>query len=58
MYLLLLILLLGGGFLVYILIRLVLRDIQAQRRHEAYRDYIIAYGSEEECNVSEPVRHI
>jgi len=48
MYMLLLILLLGGGFLVYILVRLVLRDIQALRRYEAYRDYIMAYGSEEE----------
>jgi len=48
MYMLLLILLLGGGFLVYILVRLVLRDIQALRRYEAYRDYIMAYGLEEE----------
>ena len=48
MYLLLLILLLAGGLLVCVLIRLILRDIQDQRRHEAYREYIMAYGSEEE----------
>ena len=48
MYLLLLILLHAGGFLVFLLVRLVHRDIQAHRRHEAYRDYIMAFGSEEE----------
>ena len=48
MYLSLLILLLEGGFLVYLLIRLIRRDIQAHRRYEAYRDYIMVYGSEEE----------
>ena len=47
-YLLLLILLLAGSFLVYVLIRPILQDIQAHRKHEAYRDYILAYGSEEE----------
>ena len=48
MYLLLLILLIAGGFLVYILIKLLLRDIQAHRRYEMHRKYILAYGSEEE----------
>ena len=48
MYLLLLILLIVGGFIVYALIQLIQREIQAQRRYEAYRDYITAYGSEEE----------
>ena len=48
MYLLLLILLIAGGILAYALIRLIQREIQAHRRYEAYRDYIMAYGSEEE----------
>lgn len=48
MYLLLLIMLLVGGFLVFVLILLVQREIQAQRRFEAYRGYVMAYGSEEE----------
>lgn len=48
MYLCLLILLIAGGFLVYIFSKLILRDIQAQRRYEAHRRYIMAYGTEEE----------
>jgi len=48
MYLLLLILLIAGGILAFALIRLIQREIQAHRRYEAYRDYIMAYGSEEE----------
>ena len=48
MYLLLLILLIAGGILVYALIRLIQREINAHRRYEAYRDYIMAYGSEDE----------
>ena len=48
MYMLLLILLIAGGFLVYALIRLIQQEIQSRRSYEAYRDYIMAYGSEEE----------
>ena len=51
MYLLLLILLLVGVFLVYIIIRLFQRDIETHRRYEAYRDYIMTYGSEEEKQI-------
>jgi len=48
MYVLLLILLIAGGILVYALIRLIQRDTQAHKRYEAYRSYVMAYGSEEE----------
>ena len=47
-YLLLLILLLAGSFLVYVLIRPILQDIQAHRKHEAYRDLIMAHGTDEQ----------
>ena len=51
MYLLLLILLIAGAILVYALIRLFQREIQAHKRYEAYRDYIMTYGSEEEKQI-------
>ena len=48
MYIQLLILLIAGAILVYALIRLIQRENQSHRRYEAYRDYIMAYGSEDE----------
>ena len=51
MYIQLLILLIAGGLIVYALIRLIQREIQAHKSYEAYRDYIMTYGSEEEKQI-------
>ena len=48
MLILVLMLLIVGGLIFYIVVRLFIKDVQAHKQYEAYSDYVMAYGSEEE----------